>query len=249
MNIRFALIAAALCALATTPALAAGNPGAPARAKAAKPRAKSVAPAPLPALVRIAMVTSAGTIELELDHQHAPITVENFVRYVEARKFDGITFYRAMRLAWGDQPNGLIQAGLQANPLKVFKPIAHEPTSATGILHKAGTISMARYAPGTATADFSILLSDLTALNADPKASDPDGQAGFAAFGRVVSGMDVVRKIWDSPLSLTKGEGPLKGQMLDPPVKVLTVRRAAVPPLAGTAAATPAPASQPVPGT
>ncbi|MFM5885752.1 MAG: peptidylprolyl isomerase [Novosphingobium sp.] len=219
MNRRFALLALAALALTAS------------AADAAKPRTKArpVPAAPLPDTVRVAMVTALGTIELDLDHKHAPITVENFIRYVDARKFDGMPFYRAMRLAWGTQPNGLIQAGLQANPLKVFKPIAHEPTSQTGILHKAGTISMARYAPGTAMADFSILLSDLPSLDADPKSANPETQAGFAAFGRVVSGMDVVKKIWDAPLSPTKGEGPLKGQMLDPPVKVLTVRR--VPPI------------------
>ena len=192
-------------------------------AAAPKPRAAPVAP--LPDTVRVAMVTTLGTIELELDHKHAPVTVENFVRYVDLRRFDGIVFYRAMRLAWGEQPNGLIQAGLQGNPLKLFRPIAHEPTSATGILHKAGSISMARYAPGTATADFSILLSDLPSLDADPTATDPEALAGYAAFGRVVSGMDVARRIWDSPLSPTKGEGVMKGQMLEPPVRVLTVRR------------------------
>ena len=224
MNRRFAL-AAALAALSLTaaPALAA-----PKKKPAAK--ARVVPPPPLGDTVRIVMVTEKGTIELDLDHRRAPITVENFVRYVDAKKFDGMPFYRAMRLTWGTQPNGLIQAGLQANPLKVFKPIAHEPTSQTGILHKAGAISMARYAPGTAMADFSILLADLPSLDADPKSTNPDTQAGFAAFGHVVLGMDVVKKIWDSPLSPTKGEGPLKGQMLEPPVKVLTVRRGIIPP-------------------
>lgn len=224
MNRRSALLALSAFALAATHADAA-KPKKP----AAKARAAVPAPAPLGDTVRVALVTALGTIELDLNHKHAPITVENFVRYVDAKKFDGMPFYRAMRLNWGTQPNGLIQAGLQAHPLKVFKPIAHEPTSATGILHKAGTISMARYAPGTAMADFSILLSDLPSLDADPKATNPDSQAGFAAFGHVVSGMDVVKKIWDAPLSPTKGEGPLKGQMLEPPVKVLTVRRVAVP--------------------
>lgn len=198
---------------------------------AAPPKAKPrpVVAAPLGDTVRVAMVTELGTIELELDHKRAPVTVANFVRYVDLKKFDGIAFYRSMRLAWGEQPNGLIQGGLQSNPLKVLKPIAHEPTSVTGILHKAGAISMARYAPGTATADFSILLSDLSGLDADPKATDPELRAGYAAFGRVVAGMDVVRRIWDAPLSATQGEGPLKGQMLEPPVRVLTVRRVAVP--------------------
>lgn len=222
MNRRFGLLA--LGALAWSGMAAA----APARKAVHRPPPAPVV-APLGDTVRITMVTALGPIEVELDHAHAPVTVENFMRYVDSRRLDGMTFYRAMHLAWGDQPNGLVQAGLRGDPRKLFQPIAHEPTSQTGILHKAGTLSMARFKPGTATADFSILLSDLAGLNADPKASDPEAQAGFAAFGHVVSGMEVVRKIWDSPISPTAGEGPLKGQMLLPPVKVLTVRRSATP--------------------
>jgi peptidyl-prolyl cis-trans isomerase A (cyclophilin A) len=175
------------------------------------------------------MVTEKGVIELDLDHAHAPRTVENFVRYVDARRFDGMLFYRAMHLAWGDQPNGLIQAGLRGDPRKLFPPVVHEATSQTGVLNKAGAISMARFAPGTATADFSIMLADQPGLDADPSASDEEHRAGYAAFGHVVSGMDVVRRIWDSPISPTAGEGALKGQMLTPPIKVLTVRRVPVP--------------------
>ncbi|MGH6785550.1 MAG: peptidylprolyl isomerase, partial [Novosphingobium sp.] len=194
MNRRFALLAIPL--LFALPAYAATP-----KAKA-KPRIAAPAP-PLGDQVRVALFTELGTIELELDHKRAPATVENFVRYVDLKRFDGIAFYRSMKLPWGEQPNGLIQGGLQSNPLKVLKPIAHEPTSATGILHKAGAISMARYAPGTATADWSILVSDLPSLDADPKAADPEAQTGYAAFGRVIVGMDVVRRIWDAPLSPT----------------------------------------------
>lgn len=225
MNRRFALFA--------IPALFVLVAAAPARKPAVKRpvAAKPVpAPAPLGDAVKVALVTQLGTIELELDNQRAPITTQNFIRYVDLKKFDGIPFYRSMRLAWGDQPNGLIQGGLQGHPLKVLRPIAHEPTSLTGLSHKAGTISMARLAPGTATADWSILLSDLPSLDADPKAIDPEAQAGYAAFGRVTAGMDVVRKIWDAPLSPTKGEGPLKGQLLEPPVMIISARRIADPP-------------------
>lgn len=197
----------------------------PAKRRPAPPAPKPPVAAPLGDVVRVAIVTELGTIEAELDHARAPQTVKNFIRYVDGRRFDGMTFYRAMRLAWGDQPNGLIQAGLSGDPRKVLPPVAHEGTGTTGLSHKAGTLSMARFAPGTATADFSILLSDLPQLDADPKAADPDLQAGFAAFGRVVSGMDVVRRIWDAPVSETKGEGPLKGQLLEPAIKVLSVRR------------------------
>lgn len=187
------------------------------------------APQPLPDTVRVAMTTELGTITLDLDARRAPITTRNFVRYVDQKRFDGIVFYRAMRLAWGQQPNGLIQAGTQGDPKRILPPIAHEPTSMTGILHKAGTISMARYAPGTATGDFSIMVSDQPGLDAQPDGPTEEAKAGFAAFGRVVEGMDVVRRIYDAPLSPTKGEGVMKGQMLAAPVKVLTVRRIAMP--------------------
>lgn len=222
MNRRFALLA--IPALFVLVAAAPPKRAAVKRPVAAKP---APAPAPLGDTVKIALVTQLGTIELELDNKRAPITTQNFVRYVDLKKFDGIPFYRSMRLAWGDQPNGLIQGGLQGHPLKVLKPIAHEPTTQTGLSHKAGTISMARLAPGTATADWSILLSDLPSLDADPKATDPEAQAGYAAFGHVTAGMDVVRKIWDAPLSPTKGEGPLKGQLLEPPVLIISARRVA----------------------
>ncbi len=172
--------------------------------------------------VRVALTTAIGTIIIDLDHKHAPISTANFVRYVDQKRFDGIVFYRVMRLAFGEQPNGLIQAGARGDPKRVLPPIAHEPTSLTGLKHLKGAISMARFAPGTATADFSILVSDLPGLDAG---ANPNDLAGYAVFGYVVEGMDVVRNIYDTPLSLTQGSGVLKGQMIDVPVKVLTVRR------------------------
>jgi peptidyl-prolyl cis-trans isomerase A (cyclophilin A) len=186
-------------------------------------------PAPMPDLVRVAFTTEKGVITAELDAKHAPVTVRNFLRYVDQRRFDGITFYRAMHVDWGPPPNGLIQTGLR-DPARLFPPIAHEPTSATGLLHKAGALSMARNAPGSAAADFSILLSDMPGLDADLAATDPERKAGYAVFGYVVGGMDVARAIWDSPRSPTLGQGVMKGQMLSPPVRVLTVRRVATPP-------------------
>jgi len=206
---------------------------------AAKPAPK---PAPPPDRADVAITTELGVITVALDGKHAPVTTANFLRYVDQKRFDGTVFYRAMRLDWGPQPNGLIQGGTQNNPKRILKPIAHEPTSATGILHKAGAISMARFQPGTATGDFSILLSDLNGLDANPAASDAEVQAGFAAFGNVLTGMDVVRKIFDSPLSPTAGAGVLKGQMLERPVKIISMRRVPAPPAApAPAAAAPAP--------
>lgn len=210
MIIRFALAAIALV-------VSVGGGAATTRKPAMPP-----APVVFPDTVRVALTTAVGTIIIELDHKHAPISTANFMRYADQKRLDGIVFYRVMRLAFGDQPNGLIQAGARGDPKRVLPPIAHEPTSLTGLKHRKGAISMARFAPGTATADFSILVSDLPGLDAGANPNDP---AGYAVFGYVAEGMDVVRRIYDSPLSPTQGNGVLKGQMIEAPVKVLTVRR------------------------
>jgi peptidyl-prolyl cis-trans isomerase A (cyclophilin A) len=177
--------------------------------------------APPPEIVRVALTTSAGVITLELEAKKAPVTTANFLRYVDQKRFDGTVFYRAMKL--GDGTQGLIQGGTQNDPKRIFKPIAHEPTSVTGVKHITGAISMARWEPGTATGDFSILLSPMPALDANPGGSGD--AAGYAAFGHVVEGMDVVKKIHAGPVSAIKGEGFMKGQMLEPTMKILTVRR------------------------
>ena len=215
---------------------------APAHAQDVPAAPAPAAPGPAPATpvehVYVALTTNAGAIVLDLDKTHAPLTVANFLKYVDSKRFDGASFYRAMHLDWGDAPNGLLQGGLQG--VNVFPLVAHEPTSATGISHKAGTISMARFAPGSATADFTIMLGDIPSLDAQPASDNPESRAGFAAFGHVVSGMDVVRRIWDEPRSSTKGEGVMKGQMLEPPVKIISARRVVAPPPI-TAPMTPAP--------
>jgi peptidyl-prolyl cis-trans isomerase A (cyclophilin A) len=107
-----------------------------------------------PRTQQVVLETSMGSITLALEVERAPITTANFLRYVDEKRLDGTVFYRAMRLDWGDQPNGLVQGGTQMHPDRVLPPIAHEPTNVTGVLHKAGTISMARYDPGTETGDF-----------------------------------------------------------------------------------------------
>lgn len=195
-------------------------------AKRGKPAA-TPAPVVLADTVRVVLTTEAGAITVDLDHKRAPVTTANFVRYVDQKRFDGTTFYRSLRLTWGTPPNGLIQGGPKGEPKRVLKPIAHEPTTTTGILHKAGTISMARLEPGSATGDFFILMSDLASLDADPKATGDN--VGYAAFGQVVSGMEVARAIFDAPLSATAGVGALKGQMLTQPVRIITARRVAMP--------------------
>lgn len=181
--------------------------------------------APAPATQAVVLDTQLGRIVLAIETQRAPVTAANFLRYVDQHRLDGTVFYRAMRLEWGPQPNGLIQGGTQYDPKRILKPIAHEPTSQTGVLHKAGAISMARFAPGSANGDFSILLQDMPALDADPAGATEEQRAGYAAFGHVIEGMDVVRAIHAAPIDPAKGEGAMKGQLLAQPVKIITARR------------------------
>jgi peptidyl-prolyl cis-trans isomerase A (cyclophilin A) len=177
------------------------------------------------ATTNVVIATELGDFVVALETERAPITAANFLRYADEKRFDGIVFYRVMKLDWGEQPNGLVQAGTQWDPARILPPIVHEPTSETGVKHIAGAISMARLEPGTATGDFSITLSPQPGLDADPRAEDPDLRAGYAAFGHVVEGMDVVRAIFAAPIDPEKGEGFMKGEMIAQPVKILTVRR------------------------
>ena len=202
------ILAAALFAGIPAPALAQTVPPPPAEATSPKED-----------LVPVAIETGLGRIVVALDRARAPVTTANFLKYVDAHRFEGETFYRAMHQEDG---GGLIQGGILSDARKLFKPIAHEPTSQSGLKHVAGAISMANAGPGTATAGFFILMSDIPGLDAGGPGGDADG---FAVFGHVIEGMDVAKKIFDSPLSPTKGEGPLKGQMLEPPVKIIKVTR------------------------
>lgn len=175
--------------------------------------------------VPVAIETTMGTIVIALETQRAPVTSANFLKYADEKRFDGTVFYRAMHLEWGGETGGLIQGGTQNHPDRILPPIAHEATNETGVKHVTGAISMARFAPGSATGDFSIMVSDMTGLDADLRSDNPDRRAGFAAFGNVVAGMDVVRAIWNAPIDPDKGEGFLKGEMIANPVRILTVRR------------------------
>ena len=182
-------------------------------------------PADKPETVLVVLETTMGDITAAIETERAPITAANFLRYVDEGRFDGTVFYRAMPLEWGEQPNGLIQAGTQHDPKRVLPPIAHEPTSETGVTHVRGALSMARNAPGTATGDFSIMLQEQPGMDADPTSDDPELRAGYAAFGHVVDGMDVVEAIHAAPTDPDKGEGWLKGQMLADPVEIVEARR------------------------
>ena len=177
---------------------------------------------PAVAPVRVALETAQGTIVIETDPR-APITSTNFVRYADERRFDGVAFYRGMTVAPG---YALVQGGPSGASDRVLPPIAHEPTSQTGLSHVNGAVSMAQSAPGTATGDFFIIIGDLTSLDAG-KASPED--PGFAVFGRVVEGMDVVQAILEAPKSPTEGEGVMRGQMLAPRIPIVTARRVETP--------------------
>lgn len=175
----------------------------------------------------VVIATELGDIVVALETERAPVTAANFLRYADEKRFDGTVFYRVMKLEWGEQPNGLIQAGTQWDPERILPPIAHEPTNLTGVKHIAGAISMARGEPGTANGDWSITLSAMEGLDADPTSDDPERRAGYAAFGHVVEGMDVVRKIFEAPIDPNKGEGWMKGELIADPVEILSVRRQA----------------------
>ena len=173
-------------------------------------------------LVRVALKTGKGTITLDLEAAKAPITVRNFLRYVDMKLYDQSTFYRVSHVP-NAVDHGLVEGGLRGARAKVLKPIAHESTIKTGLTHKDGTVSMARRAPGTADADFFIVVGDQPGFDADPTGEgDKDG---FAAFGQVVEGMDVVHTIFELPVSPTAGVGAMRGQMLKPPVTILSARR------------------------
>jgi peptidyl-prolyl cis-trans isomerase A (cyclophilin A) len=168
------------------------------------------ASAPQSDLVPVAIDTGLGRIIVALDRGRAPLTTANFLAYVDSGKLDGEKFYRAMPYGEG----GLVQGGITSDARKLAGPVAHEPVAQTGISHKTGTISMANFGPGTAKADFFILTTDIPAFDSN-----------FAAFGQVVEGMDVVKAILASPVSPAKGEGPMKGQMLDPAVRIVKAER------------------------
>lgn len=231
---RVALIPA-LSALALATAAQAQSPAAP-----PSPAPPSVtAPAP-PANPRVKVETSAGAFVVELYRDKAPITVANYLKYVDRGLFSGAACYRASKPKdYKGDDYGLVQCGLQNDPKKVLPPIAHEPTTRTGLTHgKDGVISMGRHAPGTAQADWSIMLGDMSYLDADPK--NPKANPGFAAFGQVVEGLEVIRKIIVMPTDPNKGEGAMHGEMLVKPVRILRVTRVTAPPPAPVPAAAPA---------
>jgi peptidyl-prolyl cis-trans isomerase A (cyclophilin A) len=192
---------------------------------AALAAAPVVAPAAIaqdatPQTASVALTTPLGRIVIALEITRAPITSDNFLRYVDRKLYDGASFYRASRPPGSTADDkGLVQGGLRNAPSRLLPPIAHESTLATGLSHGSGTISMGRNAPGTAQADWFICLGDETYLDADA------AQPGFAAFGHVTEGLELVKQMLVMPVDPTQGAGAMKGEMLATPVPITTARR------------------------
>jgi peptidyl-prolyl cis-trans isomerase A (cyclophilin A) len=197
---------------------------------------------PVEVVVRIE--TSFGDIDLAIDVKRAPITAGNFLKYVDAGLYEGGRFHRATR-ADNHKPNppnrplleiiqadiNPVRAGERFPPIRLertnitglkhvvgtvsYPPISLERTSVTGLKHVDGAVSMARTGPDTATASFSIVIGDQPEMDFGGR-RNPDGQ-GFAVFGRVVRGMDVVKAIQSAP---TGNGGPYGTETLEPPIRV-----------------------------
>ena len=174
----------------------------------------------MPNKIRVVMETELGKVEVELSPTKAPLTVRNFLRYVDAGFYDGGIFHRTVTTKPDNQPDkqikiDVIQASINNTKAKQgFAAIPLERTQKTGLKHEDGTISMARSEPDSATSDFFICLGAQPELDYGGK-RNPDGQ-GFAAFGRVIKGMAVMRKIQAAPA---------QGQKLSPSIKILQVKR------------------------
>jgi peptidyl-prolyl cis-trans isomerase A (cyclophilin A) len=212
-----------LCVAVLLPSLAA-----PAAAQEAPPpvppavvtQAPAPVPAPVPATIPVIIETPLGAIGLALETERAPKTSANFLRYVREKRYDGTSFYRALKVT-PDGSYGLIQGGLKGDPKRALPPIPHESTRQTGLSHGDGAISMARGAPGSAQGDFFLIIGGLPALDAQaPGAGDPEG---YAVFGRITSGMDVVKKILAAPTDPSAGAGAMKGQMIADPVPITRI--------------------------
>lgn len=170
---------------------------------------------------RVRIITDLGVIEAEIEAEQAPVTAANFLRYVDAGRYTGGVFHRTVKLQPDNQPHNavkieVIQGGVNPKFAEQEWPaIALERTRDTGLKHLDGTLSMARAGPDTATSDFFICIGDQPELDFGGK-RNPDGQ-GFAAFGRVTAGLDVVRRIQAAPAD---------GQKLTPPVRIRKIERA-----------------------
>jgi len=177
-----------------------------------------------PQSIQLTMQTSLGTIELELYPEKAPLTVDNFVRLADGGHLDGATFYRTVS---PDNDNGapiisVIQGGI-GDAESPFAPIAHETTLQTGLPHLDGSLSMARSEVGTASTEFFICIGAQPALDF-AGTRNADGE-GFAVFGQVVAGMDVVHAIHQSPADAPTEFEYFQNQLINEPVVITSLRR------------------------
>ena len=174
--------------------------------------------------VEIIMSTTEGDIVIELAMREAPLTATHFLSLVDGGHLDGAMFYRTVspQNDNGTPPISVIQGGL-GDASEAFETVPHETTDKTGILHKDGTISMARGGPGTASTEFFICIGDQPAL--DFGGNRNTDQLGFAAFGRVIDGMDVVKAIHNSPSDTPVDDDYFKGQILEDSVLIERVTR------------------------
>jgi peptidyl-prolyl cis-trans isomerase A (cyclophilin A) len=176
--------------------------------------------------VRVRVQTELGDIVIEVDQAKAPATAANFLRYVDGGHYDGGSWHRTVKP--DNQPEStikieVIQAGVNPDKAKSgFPAITLERTSVTGLRHTDGAISMARGAADSATSGWFICIDDQPSLDFGGQ-RNPDGQ-GFAAFGRVVSGMDVVRKIQAAPSSADRKTNA-EAQRLTPPIRIIKAAR------------------------
>ena len=183
---------------------------------------QAVPPAAKPVVV--VFETELGAITMEVDVAKAPITAENFLKYVDGKFYDGGVINRSVRpdnTIRNDVPIQVIQ--FQSDPARrreMFPAIPLERTNVTGLTHKDGALSMARSGPDSAQASFSIMIGDQHSLDF-AGARNADGQ-GFAVFGKVIGGMDVVKKIHQSKTGET---GAYRTETLDPPIKIISAKR------------------------
>ena len=175
-------------------------------------------------IINVTLQTTVGTIHIELYSEKAPISVANFLRYADDGYFNNTSFYRAVRY---ENDNGspkieVIQGGI-GDGKRAYPMIRHESTNISGLKHLDGTLSMSRGAVDTATSDFFICIGDQSGL--DYGASRNSDGLGFAAFGRVTSGMDIVRKIHQMPSDKLTDNSYVKGQLINNPIIIKTIQR------------------------
>jgi peptidyl-prolyl cis-trans isomerase A (cyclophilin A) len=212
---RRGFIGAGLALMATAVAACSKQPEKAAAPVAEKPKAPPAAP-PEPQTVTVRLTTTKGDIDIVLETKKAPLTAANFLHYLDAGKIVGANFWRAAHA----ETSGFIQASIQG---PTFPPIAHESTKMTGLSHTSGAISMSRFAPGTATGDFILCVGDNTFLDAGRSGSDD--KLGYAAFGHVSNGMDVVKAILKGKIDSHTREGGWAGQMLAAPIEITGAQR------------------------